>query len=150
MFGFDSCDNYMMDFAKQLNDELDRQLRSNFKIQLEKEILNKMDTQNNADVFSYNYRSAFSPWGIGTLAEGSGKKIVNKDYLIPTKIIYNDKTTVCYFKDSSKEVVHCAEGEEFVKEVGVMSCIMKKLFNTRNDFKRLVNARYVQPEKKTK
>ena len=97
----------------------------------------------------YKMSEYYWPRWVCSFAEGSHKSFKKED-LIPVKIIYNDKSTVCYFKDGSKEVVHCAEGEEFVKEVGVMSCIMKKLFATRNDFKRLVNAGYVQPEKKTK
>jgi len=66
--------------------------------------------------------------------------------LIPTKIIYNNKTTICYFGDNTKEVVRCADGEDFDKEVGVMSCIMKRLFKSRNEFKRLVDGGYVQPQ----
>jgi len=110
-----------------------------FQKSLEKEIRKQMSDYTFMPRFSsalYTYSDNYKPF--------------KKEDLIPVKIIYNDKSTVCYFKDGSKEVVHCAEGEEFVKEVGVMSCIMKKLFNTRNDFKRLVNAGYVQPEKKTK
>lgn len=78
---------------------------------------------------------------------GNSPENVCKKYLTPIKIIYNDKSTICYFKDGSKEIVHCAEGEQFIKEVGVMSCIMKKLFNSRNEFKRLVESGYEQPKK---
>jgi hypothetical protein len=118
-----------------LDEYLTKELNQNLQNYLEKEMLKMSD---------FTYIPSFR-WGVGTLTEASGKKIVNKDSLIPTKIIYNNKTTVCYFKDGSKEVVHCAEDEQFVKEVGVMSCIMKKLFSSRNDFKRLVNSGYVQP-----
>jgi len=109
---------------------------------LEKEINLNLEKE----MFKMSDFTSFS-WAVSTLGEGSQKKFKKED-LIPTKIIYNNKTTVCYFKDGSKEVVHCAEGEEFVKEVGVMSCIMKKLFSTRNEFKRLVNSGYTQPTEK--
>ena len=87
-----------------------------------------------------------SVYSVYSLAEATPNKIAKSD-LIPVKIIYNDKSTICYFKDGSKEIVHCAEGEQFIKEVGVMSCIMKKLFNSRNGFKRLVESGYEQPKK---
>lgn len=89
-----------------------------------------------------------SPFAVWRNDVKDSPKNISKNYLTPIKIIYNNKTTVCYFKDGSKEIVHCAEGEEFVKEVGVMSCIMKKLFATRNEFKRLVNSGYTQPTEK--
>jgi len=119
-------------YAKQLNDEWQKELQSNFKLELEKEIYKKMEY---TPIFSTLY------------SYGTSTQQFKKSDLVPTKIIYNDKTTVCYFKDGSKEMVHCAEDEQFVKEVGVMSCIMKKLFDSRNDFKRLVNSGYVQPQK---
>ncbi len=105
-----------------------------FQKSLEKEIRKQMSDYTFMPRFSsalYTYSDNYKPF--------------KKEDLIPVKIIYNDKSTVCYFKDGSKEVVHCAEGEEFVKEVGVMSCIMKKLFDTRNEFKRLVESGYTQP-----
>lgn len=71
--------------------------------------------------------------------------LLYKEDVIPVKIIYNNTATICYFKDGSKEVAKCTEGEKFIKEVGVMSCIMKKLFEHRNDFKRLVASGYEQP-----
>jgi hypothetical protein len=121
-----------------LDEYLTKELNQNLQKYLEKEMLKMSD---------FTYMPRFATWGVD-FATTSGKKIVNKDYLIPTKIIYNDKTTVCYFKDGSKETVHCAEDEQFVKEVGVMSCIMKKLFDSRNEFKRLVDSGYVQPQPK--
>jgi hypothetical protein len=71
----------------------------------------------------------------------------NRYNFIPVRIIYNNPTTICYFQDGSKEVVCCSKDEPYVKEVGVMSCIMKKIFMNRNQFKRLVDSGYVQPSK---
>jgi hypothetical protein len=67
--------------------------------------------------------------------------ITNEDF-IPVKIIYNCPATICYFKDGTKEVVKCAEDEDFIKEVGVMACIMKKIFKSRHQFVKLVEAGY--------
>lgn len=125
----------IINYAKFINDKWAQELQNHFKLELEKEIYKMSD---------YSFIPRFS-YAIGTLAEGEHRKISKSDF-IPVKIIYNGTTTVCYFKDGSKEIVHCAEDEQFVKEVGVMSCIMKKLFDSRNEFKRLVNSGYVQPQ----
>lgn len=68
------------------------------------------------------------------------------DQFIPTKIIYNCPATICYFPDGTKTVVKVAEDEEFIKEEGVMACIMKKLFKSRNQFKKLVESGYENAE----
>ena len=129
MLGFD-----VSSYQEELHKEIQKYL--------EKEILKMSD-------FSYSFISRMpltvGNWGM-SLAEGTPKQYLRSDF-IPVKIIYNGTTTVCYFKDGSKEMVHCAEDEQFVKEVGVMSCIMKKLFDSRNEFKRLVDSGYVQPQK---
>jgi hypothetical protein len=66
---------------------------------------------------------------------------------IPVKIIFNPPTTICYFPDGTKTVVKCADDEKFVEEEGVMACIIKKLFPSRNAFKKLVATAYKQPPK---
>jgi hypothetical protein len=133
MNGLDTSNWSSTEIEKAFNQELNKLI--------EKEILKMSD-------FSYSFISRMpltvGNWGM-SLAEGTPRKYLRSDF-IPTKIIYNGTTTVCYFKDGSKEMVHCAEDEQFVKEVGVMSCIMKKLFDSRNEFKRLVNSGYVQPQ----
>jgi hypothetical protein len=70
--------------------------------------------------------------------------------LIPKQIIYNDPTTICTFPDGEKVVVKCGEGEKYVKEVGVMACIVKKLYGNRSEFLRDVEAGYDQKEAKNK
>jgi len=131
MNGLDTSNWMSPETEKIFNQELNKLI--------EKEILKMSD-------FTYMPRMSFATWGMD-LAEGTPRKYLRNDF-IPVKIIYNGTTTVCYFKDGSKEIVHCAEDEQFVKEVGVMSCIMKKLFNSRNEFKRLVDSGYVQPQPK--
>lgn len=66
----------------------------------------------------------------------------NPKSFIPTKVIFCCPATICFFPDGSKEVVKCADDEEFIHEVGVMACIMKKLFKSRNEFKRLISSGY--------
>ena len=57
----------------------------------------------------------------------------------PTRIIFNDPATICFFSDGEKIVVKCADGEKFVPEYGVMACIMKKIFGSRSAFLRVVD-----------
>jgi hypothetical protein len=65
---------------------------------------------------------------------------------IPTKIIYCCPATICFFPDGTKTIAKCAEDEEFDKEEGVMACIMKKLFASRTQFKKLVYEGYENGE----
>jgi hypothetical protein len=67
--------------------------------------------------------------------------------LIPVKIIYNKKTTICIWEDGSKTVVHCGENEEPFDENGVAMCVAKKVFGSRMKFLKAVNKGYHQPEK---
>lgn len=57
---------------------------------------------------------------------------------IPTKVIYNCPATICFFPDGTKEIVKCAPDEAYVQEIGVMACIMKKIFKSRRQFLKLV------------
>jgi hypothetical protein len=66
--------------------------------------------------------------------------------LKPKRIIFNNKSTICYFPNGDKVVVTCHDGEQYEKEVGVMACIMKKLYGTRAEFLRTVQKGYVQPQ----
>lgn len=73
---------------------------------------------------------------------GGWFKLPTEKEFIPVKVIYNCPATICYFPDGTKEVVKVAEDEEYVKEYGVMACIIKKIFKSRNQFKKLVRAGY--------
>ena len=84
--------------------------------------------------------------GIWTFYIGKSKEQTKEDF-IPKKIIYNGKYTVCYFRDGSKTSSHPSKDEEYSKDMGVMACIMKKLFESRGEFLRLVESGYEQPMK---
>lgn len=74
----------------------------------------------------------------------------SREDFIPTKVIFNAPATICYFPDGTKTVVKCADDEEFCEEEGVMACIIKKLFASRNQFKKLVKEAYRQPKEEKK
>jgi hypothetical protein len=73
-----------------------------------------------------------------------------EDY-VPKQVIFNDRTTIVIWKDNSKTVVRCADGEKFSEEIGLAEAIVKKLYGgNRSKFLRLVEGAYRQPEPKKK
>ena len=76
-----------------------------------------------------------------------------KDFLLkqfyPTRIIYNPPYTICYFGDD-KVIVKCSDFDEFKPDFGVMACIMRKMFDTRAEFDRLVESGSWQEPKEKK
>jgi len=69
------------------------------------------------------------------------------------QIIYQPelKTTVVIWHDDSRTIVKCADGEDFVPEVGFAMALVKKTFPNRSDFLRMIEKAYYQPVKpKTK
>jgi len=93
-----------------------------------------------------NYYSSGGTYTISTgTTSGWGficGEVPDEHQFIPTKVIYNCPATICFFPDGTKEVVRCADDEEYIKEVGVMACIMKKLFKSRRQFVKLVESGY--------
>lgn len=83
---------------------------------------------------------------ISTWINGA-KQHLSKEDFIPTQVIYNPPLTICIFPDGIKVIVRCADDEEYVKEVGVMACITKKVMS-RGQFKRLVEAGHEHPQYK--
>lgn len=66
----------------------------------------------------------------------------------PERIIFNPPATICCFPDGEKIVVKCTDGDAFIEEVGVMACIVKKIFASRSEFEKLVKSGYRQPDLK--
>lgn len=73
-----------------------------------------------------------------------------RDYK-PTRIIIDGKVTICFFEDGEKIVVRCGKDEPFIEEVGVAEAIVRKLYGTRNKFKKAVaNAEHPAHREKKK
>jgi len=72
------------------------------------------------------------------------------DYLTPSKIIFNDRTTIAIFPDGTKVTATCMPEDTFSEEVGVAMCIMKKIFKTRSAFLDVVKSGVKQPTKEEK
>lgn len=60
------------------------------------------------------------------------------------KVIWNDKACVVIWKDGTKTVVKCQEGDDWNGEVGLMAAFSKKLFGNDNTFNKIIN-RYCSP-----
>lgn len=43
------------------------------------------------------------------------------------RVIFNEPATIVLWKDGTKSVVKCCEGDTYDKEKGLMACIIKKL-----------------------
>ena len=63
----------------------------------------------------------------------------DKDLVKVKKIIFNPPATIVIWKDGHKEVVKCNNHEEFEPEVGVAMAFIKRIFESRNQFTKLVD-----------
>lgn len=70
------------------------------------------------------------------------KPIKKQDLYKPTKVIFSNDVTVCWFADGKKEMVKCTEFDRYSAEAGVAMCIAKHIFGSRNQFKKFVEAEY--------
>lgn len=64
------------------------------------------------------------------------------------RVIYNDPATIIFWKDGSKTVVKCAEGEKFSKYNGLTAAIAKRLYGGNAYIKRMVQEGYDEVAKK--
>ena len=49
----------------------------------------------------------------------------------PEKVIFNDPATIVFWKDGTKTVVKCMEGDTYNPEVGLAMCVCKKLYGSK-------------------
>jgi len=86
-----------------------------------------------------NNEFTFTGYGLGTY--GTYIQDENSfDLLKPERIIYNDRATICYWKDGTKTVVKATDDDHMTHEHGVAMCIMRKLFPSRQEFLRTVKS----------
>ena len=50
------------------------------------------------------------------------------------EVIFNNPATIVYWKDGTKTVVKCQEGETFDKEKGLAMAICKKIMNNKGNY----------------
>ena len=66
----------------------------------------------------------------------------DKDYIIDRKedikkVIFNDPATIVYWKDGTKTVVKCQDGDVYDKEKGLAMAIVKKLFGNKGNYNKV-------------
>lgn len=70
--------------------------------------------------------------------------------ILVKKVIINPPATIVIWKDGHKEVVKCSKDEDFNPEVGVAMCFMKRIFESRNQFTKLVDGAWDEYKKQFK
>ena len=53
------------------------------------------------------------------------------------KVIFNDPATIVFWKDGTKTVVKCQDGDTYDKELGLAMCCSKKLFGNKGNFNKV-------------
>ena len=102
-----------------------------FNDQIEKEIMEGM--KNNNEFTFINRLGSYS-----TYIQDSD----NYELLKPERVIYNDRATICYWKDGTKTVVKATEDDHMTHEHGIAMAIVRKLYPSRQEFLRTVNSGY--------
>ena len=54
--------------------------------------------------------------------------------LVPTKVKYDGPATIVFWKDGTKTVVKCQEGDKFDEDVGLLACYAKKMLGNKGNF----------------
>ena len=53
------------------------------------------------------------------------------------KVIFNDPATIVFWKDGTKTVVKCQDGDTYNKELGLAMCCSKKFFGNKGNFNKV-------------
>lgn len=61
-----------------------------------------------------------------------------KPYEIESVKSFDDKTTVVFFKDGTKEVAVCTEDDTYSLEQGISVCLAKKLVGGKKNYNRII------------
>ena len=59
------------------------------------------------------------------------REIYRTFQITPEKVIFNDPATIVFWKDGTKTVVKCMEGDIYNPEVGLAMCFCKKVFDKK-------------------
>lgn len=65
------------------------------------------------------------------LAKQMDQEVYRTFQVTPERVIYNDPATIVFWKDGTKTVVKCMEGDTYDPEVGLAMCVCKKLYGSK-------------------
>lgn len=66
-------------------------------------------------------------------------------YFVIDKVIFNPPATIVFWKDGTKTVVKCKEGEEFSEWAGIALCLAKKMYGP--NFHKIFKTHCSDPDK---
>jgi len=64
---------------------------------------------------------------------------IKKDELKITKVISNEPATIVFWKDGTKTVVKCQEGDTYDLEKGILYAIVRKVYGEGRDYTNILN-----------
>ena len=86
----------------------------------------KVKTVNVGDIIASIFAAATESDNVA-----SSKKCIDLDKEID-RVVFNDPATIVFWKDGTKTVTKCHNGDVFNKETGLAMCIVRKLTGNRN------------------
>jgi len=83
-----------------------------------------------SDTSSYYW---YNGWNTGTI------ETIKVSYFPDIeKVIFHDPATIVLWKDGTKTVVKCNEGDTYSKETGLVMCIAKKALGNKSNFNNVI------------
>lgn len=73
-----------------------------------------------------------------TISKYSGDLPIQTSNIYIKKIIYNNPATIVFWSDNTKTVARCCADDVFSEEVGLMSCVLKKMYGGKR-FRQLLS-----------
>lgn len=61
-------------------------------------------------------------------------KLYGENYFLIERVIYNNPATIVLWKDGTKTVVKCQEGDSFSKELGLAMCFAKRAHDNHSNY----------------
>ena len=72
------------------------------------------------------------------------------DYPSVRRIIFSPPATIVFWKDNTKTVVKCMEGDEFNPYIGFLSALAKKIYGNNSAIKKIIDRKGEWPDEKHK
>lgn len=103
--------------------------------------INEIDSFEVRDYSGKVIMSSGGDGGTPTFNMRYNAKLTNIKKLCPDnidKVIFNPPATIVIFKDGTKEVVKCSEGDEYSSENGFAQAMMNVMFGSRSQLKSFI------------
>lgn len=79
----------------------------------------------------YSSGRTLSPLSVGILNAHISTKLSKDDI---KDVIFNDPATIVFWRDGTKTVVKCQEGDKYSKELGLAMAIVKKMAGNKGNY----------------